>query len=57
MLDQDKKDKLRVGRTNSEKSELTQEEWNLLTWYREMSEVDQGYFQRVAMALAYALRA
>lgn len=55
MLDQDEKENIRGDKTNSENSELTQDELNLLTWYREMSEVDRGYIRHVAQALACAL--
>ena len=44
-----------LKQTNSENSELTQDEWILLTCYREVSEVDRGYIQHVAQALAGAL--
>lgn len=55
ILDQDEKVHFRGDKTNSENSELTQDELNLLTWYREMSEIDRGYIRRVAQALACAL--
>jgi len=51
MLDQDNKENIR-GDNTSENSELTQDESNLLTWYRQMSEADQGYILRVAQTLA-----
>jgi hypothetical protein len=55
MLDQDNKENIRGDRIDSENSELTQDEWNLLTWYRDVSEVDQDYICHVARVLATAL--
>jgi hypothetical protein len=55
MLDQDEKENIRGDKANSENSELTRDEWNLLTWYREVSEVDRGYIRHVAQVLACAL--
>ena len=53
ILDQDKKENIRGDKANSENSELTPDEGNLLTWYREVSEVDRGYILHVAQALAH----
>ncbi|WP_213936857.1 hypothetical protein [Pseudomonas sp. dw_612] len=53
-MDQDEKENLRRDKTNSENSELTQDEGNLLTWYREVSEEDRGFIRQVAQALAGA---
>ncbi len=55
MLDQDDKKNTRLDMSERENSELTQDERNLLTWYREMSEVDRGYIRHVAWLLASAL--
>lgn len=55
MLDQDEKKKTPADMDERENSELTQDEGNLLTWYRNMSEVDQGYIRHVARALTCAL--
>lgn len=52
MLDQDDKENIRMANANSENSELTQDEWKLLTWYREVPEADQGYILRIARSLA-----
>jgi|LNAP01.1.fsa_nt_gb hypothetical protein len=46
---------IRTDKTNSENSELTEDEWILLTWYREVSEADQGCIRHIAQALACAL--
>jgi hypothetical protein len=54
ILEQEEKN-IRTDKTNSENSELTEDEWILLTWYREVSEVDQGYIRHIAQALACAL--
>ncbi|MGB6213613.1 hypothetical protein [Pseudomonas mandelii] len=51
MLDQDNKENIR-GDNTSENSELTQDESNLLTWYREVPEADRGYILRIAQSLA-----
>lgn len=53
-MDQDEKKNIRMDKTNSEMSELTQEEWNLLTRYRAMSERDQEYMQHFANVLTGA---
>jgi hypothetical protein len=55
ILDQDEKEHFRWDKTHSENSELTQDELNLLTWYREMSDIDRGYIRHVAQALAGAI--
>lgn len=55
MLDQDDKKNTRLDMSERENSELTQDERNLLTWYREMSEVDRGYIRHVAWLLASSL--
>ena len=52
MLDQDDKKNTRLDVSGRENSELTQDEWKLLTWYREMSEMDRGYIRHVAQVLA-----
>lgn len=52
MLDQDDKKNIRGDMSERENSELTQDEWKLLTWYREMSETDRGYIRHVAQVLA-----
>ncbi|UVL42367.1 hypothetical protein LOY55_09770 [Pseudomonas sp. B21-040] len=52
MLDQDEKENIRRDNTTSENSELTQDEWKLLTWYREVPEADQGYILHIAQTLA-----
>ena len=54
ILEQQEKN-IRTDKTNSENSKLTEDEWILLTWYREVSEVGQGYIRLVAQALACAL--
>lgn len=55
MLDQDEKNNTRLDMSERENSEITQDERKLLTWYREMSEVDRGYIRHVARLLASAL--
>ncbi|SFL31568.1 hypothetical protein SAMN03159307_01881 [Pseudomonas sp. NFACC46-3] len=55
MLDQDDKKNTRLDMSERENSELTQDERKILTWYREMSEVDRGYIRHVAQLLASAL--
>ncbi len=55
MLDQDEKKNISVEKSDRENSEITQDERKLLTWYREMSEVDRGYIRHVARLLASAL--
>lgn len=52
MLDQDEKKNTRLDMSERENSELTQDEWNLLTWYRELSDTDRGYIRHVARTLA-----
>jgi hypothetical protein len=54
MLDQDDKKNIGVEKSDRDNSELTQEEWNFLTWYRQMSENDRGYIRHVAQVLACA---
>lgn len=54
MLDQDEKKNIGVKKNDRENSELTRDEWNLLTWYRESSDTDRGYIRHVAKALACA---
>lgn len=54
ILDQDEKERFREDKINGENAELTQDEWNLLTWYREVSEADRGYIRLVAQTLALA---
>lgn len=52
MLDQDKKENIRRDKPMSENSELTPDESNLLTWYRELSDTDRGYVRHVTQTLA-----
>lgn len=54
MLDQDEKKSIGADKSDRENSELTRDEWNLLTWYRELSDTDRGYIRHVARALACA---
>ncbi len=54
MLDQDEKKNIGVEKSDRENSELTRDEWNLLTWYRELSDVDRGYIRHIARSLACA---
>ncbi|MGN8124569.1 hypothetical protein ACTJK9_22685 [Pseudomonas sp. 22082] len=53
-MDQDEKKNMRMDKPNSEMSELTQEEWNLLTRYRAMSEQDREYIQHFVNVLTSA---
>jgi hypothetical protein len=50
-LDQDEKENIRTQQPKCEMSELTQEERNLLAWYRAMTEADRGYISRISQAL------
>jgi len=50
-LDQDEKENIRTQQPRCEVSELTQEERNLLAWYRAMTEADRGYISRISQAL------
>lgn len=54
MLDQDDKKNIGVEKNHRESSELAQDEWNLLTWYRKLSDADRGYVRHVAKSLACA---
>ncbi|WP_247843012.1 hypothetical protein [Pseudomonas sp. MWU12-3103b] len=53
-MDQDEKKNIRMEKPNSEMSELNQEERNLLTRYRAMSDQDRGYIQHFVDVLTSA---
>jgi len=53
-LDQDEKKNIRMEKPNSEMSELNQEERNLLTRYRAMSDQDRGYIPHFVDVLTSA---
>lgn len=53
-MDQDEEKNTRMEKPNSEMSELNQEERNLLTRYRAMSDQDRGYIQHFVDVLASA---